>query len=188
MMQRCQWANRDPLYVLYHDQEWGVPLRDPGKLFEMIILEAMQAGLNWFTVLKKREAMRQAFFNFSPEKLARLTDEHLKQWLNHEGIIRNRLKLQSLRNNAQCFLKIAERENVVDYLWQFTEGKTIENKWHSLPEVPAITPESIQMAKQLKKDGFSFLGPTTCYALMQAAGMVNDHLTCCFRWQELKNK
>lgn len=185
MKHRCEWSTKDPLYTAYHDEEWGTPVLEATKLFEMLILETMQAGLNWFTILKKREAMRKAFLGFSVEKLACLTDDNIAQLLKNESIIRNKLKINSVRNNARCFLKIAEKENIVDYFWQFTMGEVIQNKWRSLSEVPDVTPESIAMAKQLKKDGFSFMGPTTCYAFMQAVGMVNDHLSCCFRWSEL---
>ncbi|KTD18739.1 3-methyladenine DNA glycosylase [Legionella lansingensis] len=187
MQERCSWATTDPLYISYHDEEWGVPVRHFKKLFEMLILESMQAGLNWLTILKKREAMRQAFLHFVPEKLARLTDEDIAKLLTNEGIIRNKLKINAVRNNARHFLNVAERENIVDYFWQFTGGKVMQNKWQRLADVPAVTTESIAMAKQLKKDGFSFMGPTTCYAFMQAVGMVNDHLRCCFRWEQLQD-
>jgi DNA-3-methyladenine glycosylase I len=185
-MQRCDWSLKDPLYIAYHDHEWGVPVRNSARLFEMLILESMQAGLNWFTILKKREAMRLAFLDFSPEKLALLTDKNIETLLNNQDIIRNKLKILSVRNNAKCFLKLAEKENMVDYFWQFTQGKVIQNNWKTKTEIPAITEESISMAKRLKKEGFSFMGPTACYAFMQSVGMVNDHLKCCFRWGELK--
>lgn len=179
---RCTWCTHDPLYMAYHDNEWGHPQRSRDVLFEMLILETMQAGLSWFTVLKKREAMRAAFCAFSPERLAKLSDADLDALLQHEGIIRNRLKIRSVRNNAQAFLRIEARQNVVDYLWQFTGGKVILNQRQALNEIPAITPESIAMATQLRKDGFTFLGPTTCYAFMQGVGMVNDHISSCFRF------
>ncbi|KTD24055.1 DNA-3-methyladenine glycosylase I [Legionella maceachernii] len=184
-MQRCAWCTKDPLYTAYHDEEWGVPVRNPPKLFEMIVLESMQAGLSWLTVLRKREAMRHAFYSFSPEKLARLTDEEIQVLLSNEAIIRNRLKIKSVKTNAQSFLRIAEHENIVDYFWQFTDGKIIQNKRNALSEIPAITTESTAMAKQLKKDGFVFMGPTTCYAFMQSVGIVNDHLLSCFRYNEI---
>ncbi|KTC84902.1 DNA-3-methyladenine glycosylase I [Legionella brunensis] len=187
-MLRCAWCTKDPLYTAYHDKEWGVPIRSPDKLFEMLILESMQAGLSWLTILKKREAMSEAFLNFSPQKLALLTDEAIEQLLQNKEIIRNKLKINAVRNNAKAFLKIAQEINIVDYFWQFTKGKVIQNKWQRLTDVPATTPESSAMAKQLKKDGFSFMGPTTCYAFMQSVGMVNDHLTCCFRWHEVQKK
>lgn len=184
---RCDWCTKDPLYIKYHDEEWGVPQRNPQRLFEMVILEGMQAGLSWFTVLKKREAMRQAFFNFSAEKLASLEECELEQLRNNEQLIRNKLKILSVRNNAKAFLAIAKREDAADYFWQFTDGQTLQNNRQALSEIPAITAESTAMARQLKKDGFSFMGPTTCYAFMQSVGMVNDHLQSCFRWQELKS-
>lgn len=185
-MSRCPWCTKDPLYIAYHDEEWGVPVKNREKLFEMLILESMQAGLNWFTVLKKREAMRQAFLNFSPEKLALLTDKDLEQLLINKNIIRNKLKIKAIRVNAISFLRLAEQQNIIDYFWQFTDGQVIHNEWQNLAEVPAVTPESTAMAKQLKKDGFSFMGPTACYAFMQSVGMVNDHLQSCFRWQDIK--
>jgi DNA-3-methyladenine glycosylase I len=184
-MQRCAWCTHDPLYMAYHDEEWGVPVKTPQKLFEMIVLESMQAGLSWFTVLKKREAMRAAFLDFSPEELAQLSEEKIEVLLANSAIIRNRLKIKSVKTNAQSFLRVAERENIIDYFWQFTGGKTLQPKLESLKQVPAITPESTAMAKQLKKDGFSFMGPTTCYAFMQSVGIVNDHLISCFRHQQL---
>lgn len=185
-MPRCAWCTKDPLYISYHDEEWGVPVRKREKLFEMVLLEGMQAGLSWFTILKKREAMRKAFLDFSPEKLAILTDKELELLLNSEGIIRNKLKIKAVRTNAISFLRVEARENIVDYFWQFTEGQIIQNSRESLTDVPAITPASIAMAKQLKKDGFAFMGPTTCYAFMQSVGMVNDHVKSCFRWQQLQ--
>ncbi|MCC5014455.1 DNA-3-methyladenine glycosylase I [Legionella sp. 31fI33] len=186
-MTRCAWCTKDPLYIAYHDEEWGVPVRKREKLFEMVLLEGMQAGLSWFTILKKREAMRKAFLDFSPEKLAILTDKELELLLHSEGIIRNKLKIKAVRTNAISFLHVEARENIVDYFWQFTDGQTIQNSRQSLTDVPAITPASIAMAKQLKKDGFAFMGPTTCYAFMQSVGMVNDHVKSCFRWQQLQS-
>ncbi|ARG96222.1 DNA-3-methyladenine glycosylase I [Legionella micdadei] len=185
-MQRCAWCTKDPLYTAYHDEEWGVPVRSPHKLFEMVVLESMQAGLSWLTVLRKREAMRHAFLNFSPEKLARLTDEEIQILLSNDSIIRNRLKIKSVKTNAQSFLRIAEQEDIVDYFWQFTGGEVLQNQRKTLSEIPAITTESTAMAKQLKKDGFIFMGPTTCYAFMQSVGMVNDHLVSCFRHNQLE--
>ncbi|MDP1601805.1 MAG: DNA-3-methyladenine glycosylase I [Legionella sp.] len=176
---------KDDLYIAYHDEEWGAPVTHREKLFEMLILESMQAGLSWHTVLKKREAMREAFQQFSVEKLAKLTDTDIDKLLSNDKIIRNVLKIRAVRKNAQAFLRIEERENSVDYFWQFTKGQTIHNKWQQLSEVPAITPQSILMAAQLKKDGFAFMGPTTCYAFMQGVGIVNDHIESCFRWKQL---
>lgn len=185
MITRCGWCKQDPLYVAYHDEEWGTPVKIPEKLFEMLVLESMQAGLSWITVLRKREAMRQAFMHFSPHQLATASEADLAAMLANPAIIRNRLKIQSVRTNARVFLRVAERENIVDYFWQFTNGAVKKNHWTALSEIPAVTEESTRMAKHLKKEGFAFLGPTTCYAFMQAVGMVNDHLTCCFRWQAL---
>ncbi|ASQ47476.1 DNA-3-methyladenine glycosylase I [Legionella clemsonensis] len=185
-MHRCDWSTKDALYTQYHDEEWGVPVKNSQKLFEMLILEGMQAGLSWLTILKKREAMREAFLNFSAEKLALLTSDDIQQLLQNETIIRNRLKIASVRTNAQCFLKVANREDIIDYFWQFTQGKVIQNAWKTLADIPTVTAEATAMVKQLKKDGFSFMGPTTCYAFMQAVGMVNDHLSCCFRWREVQ--
>lgn len=182
---RCQWCVNDPLYIAYHDNEWGTPLRQKHKLFEMLILECMQAGLSWITVLRKREAMREAFHDFDAVRLAQLTDAELDDLLKVDGIIRNRLKIKAVRNNAQVFLAIDKREDIIDYFWQFTSGKVLQNCRQTLSEIPAQTLESQNMAKQLKKDGFSFLGPITCYAFMQAVGMVNDHVQSCHRWQPL---
>lgn len=182
---RCQWCLNDPLYTAYHDKEWGVPLRNREKLFEMLILECMQAGLSWITVLRKRETMRAVFYQFNIERLAGLTEAEMAKFLETEGIIRNRLKIKALRQNAQAFLAVEQRENIVDYLWQFTSGNVVQNCRHTMGEIPPQTPESQQMAKQLKKDGFSFLGPVTCYAFMQAVGMVNDHVGSCYRHSEL---
>lgn len=184
-MERCSWCLKEPVYIAYHDTEWGVPVKNREKLFEMLVLESMQAGLSWLTVLRKREAMRKAFFNFSPEKLAVLSEKDFATLLDNELIIRNRLKIKSLKTNANSFLQVEARENIVNYFWQFTDGKTRQNKRQSLTEIPTTTPASLAMAKQLKKDGFSFMGPTTCYAFMQAVGMINDHLQTCYRYKEL---
>ncbi|MBA2657251.1 MAG: DNA-3-methyladenine glycosylase I [Tatlockia sp.] len=185
-MERCSWCLKDPLYVAYHDEEWGIPVRNREKLFEMLILETMQAGLSWFTVLKKREAMREAFFQFSPERLANLNEKDFELLLSNDKIIRNRLKIKALQTNAKSFLRIDSQENSIDYFWQFTGGKVVQNHRKTLTEIPALTAESTAMAKQLKKDGFAFLGPTTCYAFMQAVGMVNDHVQGCFRLENSK--
>jgi len=174
--------------MAYHDLEWGKPLRLRQPLFEMLVLECMQAGLSWITVLRKREAMRKIFHQFNVERLASLSDTELGDFLKAEGIIRNRLKIKALRQNAQAFLAVEQREDIIDYFWQFTSGKVVQNCRQMLSEIPAQTIESQQMAKQLKKDGFSFLGPVTCYAFMQATGMVNDHVQSCFRGQELGGK
>jgi DNA-3-methyladenine glycosylase I len=183
---RCTWCLSDPLYIQYHDEEWGTPLHDAQKLFEFILLEGMQAGLSWLTILKKREAMRKAFHGFNPVKLALLNDNEIENLKDNPNIIRNHLKIASTRKNALAFLKFQEQnENMSEWLWQFTDGKTIQNAWKNHTDIPTTTKESDQMAKALKKRGFAFVGSTTCYAFMQATGMVNDHLVTCYRHHEL---
>ncbi|WP_320006028.1 DNA-3-methyladenine glycosylase I [Maridesulfovibrio sp.] len=182
---RCEWAQHE-LEINYHDTEWGVPLHDDQRHFEFIILEGAQAGLSWLTVLKKRESYRLAFANFDPARVARFDENKIELLRQNEGIIRNKLKINSAVRNARAFLEIQEKFGSFDnYIWQFTNGKTIQNNWKSLSEVPAKTPEAEAMSKDLKKKGFNFVGPTICYAYMQATGMVNDHLVSCFRHQEL---
>jgi len=183
---RCEWCGDDPLYIEYHDTEWGVPLHDDRALFEFIVLEGAQAGLSWLTVLRKRENYRKAFDNFDPEKVARYDERKIQQLLSDEGIIRNKLKIRSAVKNAQAFLKIQEEFGSFDaYIWQFVDGKPIQNSWKSLNEMPAQTPESEAMSKDLRKRGFNFVGPTICYAHMQATGMVNDHIVDCFRYKDV---
>jgi DNA-3-methyladenine glycosylase I len=177
--ERCDWCRGDSLYESYHDNEWGVPLHDDQQLFEFLILEGAQAGLSWITVLRKRENYRDAFHGFDPEKIARFGKREKARLLGNEGIIRNRLKIDSAINNAQCYLDLQSRTTFDEYLWQFVDGKTIQNRHKSLTDVPATTPESDLMAKTLKKQGFNFVGSTICYAFMQATGMVNDHLINC---------
>lgn len=178
---RCPWVKDDPLYIHYHDEEWGVPLHDDRKLFEMLILEGMQAGLSWLTVLKKRENFRAAFDNFDAEKIARYSERKVTKLLQNPGIIRHSLKIQAVIKNARAFLAIQDGgENFDHYIWQFTTGKTLQNAWRNSSAVPANTLQSDQMAKSLKQKGFTFVGTTICYAFMQATGMVNDHLTDCF--------
>lgn len=180
MTARCAWVNDDPLYMDYHDREWGVPVHDDRRWFEFLVLEGAQAGLSWYTVLKKREAYRQAFDGFESEKVALYDDRKLAELLANEGIIRNRLKLQSAINNAKCFLKVREQFGSFDaYIWQFVDGKPIVNQWRDRTEVPASTPQSDAMSKDLKKRGFKFVGTTICYALMQSCGMVQDHTLDC---------
>ena len=182
---RCPWA-KPGLYQDYHDREWGVPLHDDRNLFEFLILEGAQAGLNWETVLKKRKAYWSAYDGFDPEKVAAYNKRDIKRLLSNPGIIRNRLKIESSIRNAKAFLKVQQEWGLFDdYLWQFVKGKPIQNRWKTLIEIPAVTPESEILSKDLKKRGFSFVGPTICYAFMQATGMVNDHLVSCFRWKEL---
>lgn len=181
MENRCGWVNEDPLYVNYHDHEWGVPVHDDRKLFEMLILEGAQAGLSWYTVLKKRENYRAAFDGFDPGVIATYQGDKREELLQNPGIIRNRLKIDATIKNAQAFLKVREEFGSFDaYIWQFVGGSPIKNHWSELSEVPASTEVSDKMSKDLKKRGFKFVGSTICYAFMQATGMVNDHLTSCF--------
>jgi DNA-3-methyladenine glycosylase I len=183
--QRCGWSDGDPLYTIYHDREWGVPVHDDRKLFEMLILEGAQAGLSWITILRKRENYRKAFDNFDAKKIARYDKRKVKQFLANEGIVRNRLKIEATISNAQAFLAVQREFGSFDkYIWQFVGGKPKINARTSLKEVPPKTPESDAMSKDLKKRGFRFVGSTICYAFMQACGMVNDHLTTCFRYDE----
>ncbi|WP_439133778.1 DNA-3-methyladenine glycosylase I [Pseudomaricurvus sp.] len=185
---RCDWCRGNPLYEKYHDEEWGVPCYDDLTLFEFLLLEGAQAGLSWITVLKKREGYRKAFDQFNPEKIARYSDKKIEKLLLNPDIIRNRLKVQSAVKNAQAFLRIAENQSSFsDYLWQFVDGTPIQNKFKTLSDVPASTPVSDLMSKTLKKDGFSFVGSTICYAHMQATGMVNDHLISCPRHADVKH-
>lgn len=183
---RCSWCLGFPEYTQYHDTEWGVPSFDDLHQFEMLILEGAQAGLSWSTVLKKRDGYRKAFDGFDPEKIARYDREKIETLLQNPAIIRNRLKVESTVSNAQAFLKIVESgRRFSDYMWQFTDGKPRVNRFKSLSEIPAKTVQSDRMSKQLKKDGFRFIGSTICYAHMQATGMVNDHLIDCFRYREV---
>ncbi|WP_308640044.1 DNA-3-methyladenine glycosylase I [Paenibacillus silvisoli] len=179
---RCAWVNEDPLYIDYHDHEWGVPVHDDRLLFEMLVLEGAQAGLSWYTVLKKREGYRQAFDGFDPHIIASYDEAKVEALMLNEGIIRNRLKIQSAITNARSFLKVCEEYGSFDkYIWQFVGYQPIRNRWATIREVPATTPESDAMSKALKKRGFKFVGSTICYAYMQACGMVNDHpLDCDF--------
>ena len=187
MKKRCEWAGSDPLYIEYHDNEWGVPLHDDRKIFEMLVLEGAQAGLNWLTVLRKRENYRKAFDNFDPTKVAKYDSEKFQKLLANEGIIRNKLKIHSVIQNARAFLEVQKEFGSFDaYIWQFVGGKPIRNSWKSLSDLPAQTAESEAMSKDLKRRGFSFVGPTICYAHMQATGMVNDHVVSCFRYKEVE--
>ena len=182
-MQRCAWAGDDPLYQAYHDNEWGVPEHDGNTLFECLMLEGMQAGLSWLTILKRRSVMRELTQDFRPEYLAQLTDSGIDRLLAKPAMIRNRRKLQALRNNAQCFHKhFATSRKFSDWLWQFVDGKPIINRWSCHEEVPTQTEISDKMAKSLKKMGFIFVGPVICYAFMQASGLVNDHTRDCDRY------
>jgi DNA-3-methyladenine glycosylase I len=182
---RCGWCGTDELYCQYHDDEWGVPVYDEQKMFEFLILEGAQAGLSWITVLRKREAYRLAFDNFDPHKIARYTEAKKAKLLLNPGIIRNRLKIESVVRNARAYLELKEQgENFSDFLWQFVGGKPMQNRRRSLADIPASTPESDAMSKALKKRGFNFVGSTICYAHMQATGMVNDHLISCHRYKD----
>ncbi len=185
--QRCRWVDlNNPLYLEYHDQEWGIPVYDDQQLFEMLILEGAQAGLSWATILNKRQNYRDAFDQFDIEKIARYDKRKINQLLNNPGIVRNRLKINATIGNARACLEILQRHNSFsDYLWQFVDGEPIINRWQNLQQVPARTANSDVMAKTLKKAGFKFVGSTICYAFMQAVGMVNDHTVDCFRYQEL---
>ena len=184
---RCAWANpKNPLYIEYHDKEWGVPVHDDQKLFEMLILEGFQAGLSWETVLNKREAFRKAFKNFDINKVAKMTDTQLEKLLTNEAIIRNRLKIFTARRNAKVFIEIQKEFGSFDkYLWAFVDNKVIKNKRKTLKQVPATTKESDVLSKDLKKRGMSFVGSTIIYAFMQAVGMVNDHTADCFKYKKV---
>lgn len=184
---RCEWASVDnPLYLQYHDEEWGVPVHDDRTLFEFLILEGAQAGLSWGTILKKRENFRRAFDDFDPRKVSQYDERRVTRLLGDSGIIRNKLKIRSTIRNAKAFLKVqAEFGSFDAYNWRFVGGKTKINKWRSLGDIPASTPQSEAMSKDLVARDFRFVGPTICYAHMQATGMVNDHVTSCFRYREL---
>jgi len=184
---RCAWPGSDPLYVAYHDEEWGVPVRDDRKLFELLTLEGAQAGLSWITVLRKRENYRLAFLGFNPERVAQMSEKEIVRLMANEGLIRNRQKIDSTIGNARAFLKVqAEFGSFASYIWGFVDGSPIINNWASHGEVPARTPLSDALSKDLQSRGFKFVGSTICYAFMQATGMVNDHVTTCFRHQALK--
>jgi DNA-3-methyladenine glycosylase I len=183
---RCAWVHDDPIEVAYHDTEWGVPLHCDRKHFEFIILDGFQAGLSWITILRKRENFRAAFDNFDPELVARYDDAKHQELLQNAGIVRNRLKIEAATRNAQAFLAVQETFGSFDrYIWGFVDGEPVQNAWPTLAAVPARTPASDAMSKDLKQRGFKFVGSTICYAYMQAAGLVNDHTVDCFRYQEL---
>lgn len=184
---RCAWAGTDPTYIDYHDNEWGRPEHDDNKLFEMLILEGMQAGLNWITVLKKRAAFREAFDRFDPGKVALYSEAKIQELLANEGIIRNRLKVNAAVTNAKAFLEVQEKYGSFDqFIWAYVKHTPIKNHWGKMEEVPATTPISDQISRDLKKMGFKFVGSTIIYAFMQATGMVNDHVTDCFAYQDTK--
>lgn len=183
---RCGWAKK-PLDIKYHDKEWGVPVHDDNILFEFLVLDSFQAGLSWSTILAKRENFRKAFDHFNYHKIAQYNQSKIDELLNDSGIVRNKLKILASIANAKAFLDIQKEFGTFDkYIWSFTGGKTIINKWKSMEEIPATSKESDAMSKDLKKRGFKFVGSTMCYAFMQGAGMVNDHLVSCFRYKEIK--
>jgi DNA-3-methyladenine glycosylase I len=189
MKTRCDWAGTDPLYVAYHDGEWGVPVHDDRTLFEFLILEGAQAGLSWSTILNKRENYRQAFDNFDPAQVARYDARKVAELLSNPGIVRNRLKIEAAIQNAKAFLAVQKEFGSFDaYIWQFVGGKPKQNARETLNEIPAKTAESDAMSQDLKKRGFKFVGSTICYAFMQATGMVNDHVADCFRYRELRSR
>ena len=184
---RCAWAGDLPIYIDYHDNEWGRPVHDDNKLFEMLILEGMQAGLSWITVLKKREAFRAAFAGFDPGKVAFYDEEKIQELLANEGIIRNRLKVNAAVTNAKVFLEVQKKYGSFDkFIWAYVDQTPIKNHWEKMEEIPSATPLSDQISRDLKKLGFKFVGSTIIYAFMQATGMVNDHVTDCFIYQEQK--
>ena len=186
MKTRCSWAGHDPLYIKYHDTEWGVPVHNDGLWFEFLILEGAQAGLSWLTILRKRPNYRKAFDNFNPHKIAAYDTAKIKVLLSDAGIIRNKLKIAAAVQNAASFLAVQQEFGSFDhYIWQFVGGRTLKNSWKSVEEIPAQTPLSAAMSADLKKRGFKFVGPTICYAFMQATGLVNDHIVGCFRYGEV---
>lgn len=186
-LSRCGWVTDDPLYIEYHDKEWGVPEYDDARLFEFLILETFQAGLSWLTVLKKRENFRRAFDNFDYRKIAGYSDAKVQELITDKGIIRNQRKILATISNAQAFIKVQEEYGSFnDYIWGFVDHKPIQNAWKSVDEVPANTPLSDKISKELKKQGFKFVGSTVIYAHMQATGMVNDHTVDCFRYEEVR--
>lgn len=186
MKKRCDWCGNDPLYVRYHDKEWGVPVHSDRKLFEFLILEGAQAGLSWITILRKRPAYREAFDQFDFNKIANYNERKIQSLLKNSGIVRNRLKIRGTITNARAFLLVREEFGTFNkYIWQFVVGQPIQNKYKSIKEIPGKTEISDNMAKDLKKRGFTFIGSTICYAFMQAIDMVNDHMVGCFRYKEL---
>jgi DNA-3-methyladenine glycosylase I len=183
---RCTWGDRDPFYRAYHDEEWGVPVHDDRALFEFVVLEGAQAGLSWRTILGKRDRYRQVFARFDPRRVARFGAADVRRLLNDPGIVRNRLKITAAIDNARAILALQREGTTLDrHLWSFVGGKPIQNRWRTLRDVPAKTAEAEAMSRDLAKRGFRFVGPTICYALMQATGMVNDHTVDCFRHRQL---
>ncbi len=185
VVQRCSWVSNDPLYQSYHDNEWGRPELESQPLFEKLCLDGQQAGLSWITILKKQSAYRAAFHQFDPQRVAAMTEDELLTCMENKGIVRNKLKIHSIVKNAKAYLDIEKTASFSDFIWQFTEGKTIINEWASPQQIPTSTDESKAMSKALKKRGFTFVGETICYAFMQAVGMVNDHQTNCHCYEEV---
>jgi len=186
MQKRCSWVGDNELLIKYHDEEWGVPIHDDQRLFEFLILEGFQAGLSWLTILRKRENYRTALDHFAPQRIAEYDEPKILALLQNPRILRNKKKIEAAIINAKSFLKVQQELRSFDaYIWQFVEGEPIHNKWKSVGEIPSHTSESILMSKDLKERGFKFVGPTICYAFMQAVGMVNDHITECFRHKEV---
>lgn len=189
MKKRCEWVGSDELMQSYHDEEWGVPLNDDQKLFEFLMLESAQAGLSWKTILNKRENYRKAYHNFDVVKISRWSEKKIASLMNNAGIIRNEKKIRAAKQNAQAFLKIVEEfGSFSKYQWEFVGGKPVTNEWKTLKQLPAITEISKEFAKDLKRRGFSFLGPTTVYAHMQACGMINDHVVTCHCYERVRKK
>jgi len=187
-MPRCTWGTKDELYINYHDKEWGVPVHDDQKQFEFLVLESAQAGLSWYTILKKRENYRKAYDGFDPEKVAKYDEAKVEELLQNAGIVRNRRKIEASINNAQRFLEIQkEFGSFCNYIWKFVDNKPIINEWKDMSEMPAKTELSDLVSKDIKKRGFKFLGSTIVYSHLQATGLINDHLTNCFRWKECQN-
>lgn len=184
---RCAWAGEDPLYIAYHDEEWGVPVHDDRVLFEFLLLEGAQAGLSWITILRKRQNYRRAFADFDAARVARFTAKRIEKLLSDEGLVRNRLKIEGAVRNARAFLAVQQEFGSFDaYVWRFVDGRPLQNRRRQQPDVPAKTPEAEALSKDLRRRDFTFVGPTICYAFMQAVGMVNDHLTSCFRHRPLR--
>lgn len=186
---RCAWMGDDDLMLRYHDDEWGLPVHEDRKWFEFMVLDAFQAGLSWRTVLHKRDAFRKVFHGFDPHKVARMSETEMALAMQNKAIIRNRLKIQATGKNARAFLKLQEEKGSFDaFIWSFTDGRTIHNAWKSMSQIPACSPLSDKISKALKNHGFSFVGTTICYSLLQAAGVVNDHLVQCYRYGELRRE
>lgn len=188
-LKRCNWCTKSEIERHYHDKEWGVPLHDDLKLFEFVILDGFQAGLSWKIVLTKRAHFKEAFFDYNPEVLSTLGSNQVDIWMQNKGLIRNRLKLQAVIKNATAFLKVQkEYGSFARYIWSFVNHQTIDNRYQTHTGIASVSPEAEAMSKSMKKHGFTFCGPTICYAFMQAAGLVNDHLTSCFRYAEIKDR